>query len=475
MPITAPFPHVADLIRALSISPEVVQGVPNWSFAASGGAVGNVTIDTAGGAGAHDAALATMADGWLVGAQIRWRAGSANAGRFSTVVTCARVAAIVTLTFSNLPTAVLAGDLFYVSVPVPASDISTARTVDALERDITRKTFEKPSSFRGLVRGSGSFVAETFGLASPAVGAAPARDFFSHVLDGIGTRFATTGLVTAGGSTATDIVTVADPTGVVEVGDLVMIGGEVRRVTTLDIVAPFGIIVSPALSAAPAGAVDVFAPERHIPGRTVAIGTTDTGGEASPRSYTVLHLVDGQLTEIRGAVMRPKVSGDFGQPVKLSMEFDGEWAGLYDSSDFDYLLPARTPLAFVLGAAHFGASALCLNSFEFDFGVQTSETLDTCGGLRYDARDRQASCKVVFRETGVLPIMTWDANATSAALLITVGAAAGSAMSFLIPEAVFSASPGHSSVNNTRYWDGTFAATHAQTSVGCGRPYSARF
>lgn len=469
MSTTASFPHINKAIGLLAFCPEIAHGTPNYSLTADGGGNGatSVTVSTVSGA-THNNNLASKAANKFQGLMVYFLANtttSALRGKsYPISASSAPAANVVTLTVSTMAATPAGSDTFYVLAPLPADSVAISPETEDLIRDFVRLTLDAPSSIKGLSKASGSFGLELPGLVTTlGSGATPARDRWSQLLELLGTRRAIAGTTVSGGGSTTTVIDVTDASAFA-VGDLVMIGGEVRRITAINTAAaPDNITITPALSAAPADTTVVYQSEVITP--------YDTGHGTA----TLLWLEDDRLIIVQGAVLTFKLAAAFGQKLAGTVEFDGEFAVAQwsDGAAIGGYQADKSPVAFVAGAIHFGTTQLHVNSFEFDLGHDRQEIRDTSAGIRFFTRARAAMTKVVFRYTAKTPKTTWEKDGAQARLLATIGNSAGNAVGVTHDAQVITAA--ESDVNKTTYWDTTFRAYDDQDAADAVKPRIFRF
>ena len=471
MSTTATFPHINRAVGLFAFNPELVQGTPNYSFTADGGSNSGtaVTIDTTSGA-THNNNIASIAASKFQGGMIYFPTTTATAAlqgkAYPISASSAPATNIVTLTVATMAATPAGTDVFWVLMPLPAEGVAVNPETEDLPRDIVRLTLDMASSIKGLSKASGSFNLELPGLVTTlGNGATPARDRHSQLLELIGSRRAVAGTTVSGSGSTTTVVDVTDASALAE-DDLVMIGGQVRRVTATDTAStPDNITVTPPLSAAPADTTVVYCAEQITP--------YDTGHGTA----TLLWLTDDRLIEVTGAVLNLKWAATFGQKLMATVEFDGEWdpdTQWSDAAQMGGYQEAIKPVPFIAGSCHFGTNELYVNQAEFDLGHDRQELRDTNGGLRFQTRARNATCKVVFRYTGKTPKTTWEADGTEQRLLATVGNSAGAAVG-CEGYAQIGDPASESDVNQTTYWDATFKFFDDQDGANATKPRIFRF
>jgi hypothetical protein len=451
----------------LAFCPEVVQGVKNTRFTASGGTTTTATASTGGGQ--DNAQLAGAAAGFFLGLFLYFLPNTTTAALRGLVVPITAFSeAAGTATFTTtttMPASPANGDSFMVFAPLPASSVSPSFGYENLEREaFERQTLDAPSSVKGLKQCSISFNLEMFGLETPLPnGATPARDRLSRFLEALGQRRAVAGTTVSGGSSTTTVVDVTDASAFA-VGDLVMIGGEIRRITAIDTGAtPDNITVAPALSSAPLDTTVVYQSERFTP--------YDTGHP----SHTILLLRDTQLIQMIGCVFSFGLSGTYGGLTQATIEGDGSDWTIEDTVTLDGAQSTKKALPFVIGETFFGSTGVCVNNFSFELGHGRQALRDTCAGQRQYVTSRDASAQVVFRNTSKTPKDTWEAVGTHDRFLLTVGNVAGAAFA-LTGVAQIQDPAEMADVEGHQYWDASFAFRDDQTDYTTAhKPEIARF
>lgn len=451
----------------LAFCPEIVQGVKNTRFNASGGTATTVTAATSGGQ--DNAQLAGAAAGFFIGLFLYFLPNTTTAALQGLVVPITAFSeAAGTATFTTtttMPASPVNGDSFMVFAALPASGASPSFGYENLEREaFERQTLDAPTSVKGLKQCSLSFNLEMSGLEVPlANSATPTPDRISKFLEAVGQRRAVAGTTVSGGSSTTTVVDVTSAASFA-VGDLVMIDGEIRRITAVDTVAtPDNITVAPALSAAPADTTVVYQSERFTP--------YDTGHP----SLTFLLLRDTQLIQMIGCVVSVGLTGTFGALTQMTVEADGSDWTIEDTVTLDGAQSTKKALPFVIGDVFFGADDLCVNNFAFELGHGRQALRDTCAGQRQYVTSRDASLQVVWRNTVKTPKDTWEAQGTASRLLLAVGNTAGAAFAItgvgqIQDPAAMADVEGH------QYWDASFAFRDDQTDyLTALKPEIARF
>lgn len=443
-------------IGLFGFTPELTQGTPNWNFTADGGANSGtaITIATNGG-NTHNNNLANMTADFLNRCLVYFLSNTATSalqGKVYEITDSAYSSNVVTLTVPTMAATPDAAETFIVFAPIQASDVSVSTGYENLPRnEFERQTLEMPFSNKGLQIVSGSFKFELFGLEQEnGNGDTPRIDRLGQLLTAMGTRASYAGTTVSGSGSTTTVVDVTSAASM-SIGDWVMIGGEAARITAVDTVStPDNITVSPALSAAPAASTEVF------------IGEIVTPDDTGHRSHTVLLARDTQLIECRGCVFSFGASGAFGANLEASAEFDGEAWDIQDSYTIDGQQSTKVAIPYVAGRAYFGTTAIGLNSFEFNLGHGRQQIRDTLASQRQFITTRDATLKCVFRNTGVTPKETWEANGTKDWLFVQVGNAAGACVVF----AGYAQIQDPADMTDTegfQYWDAGFAFRDDQT------------
>jgi len=462
MATTSSFSHINEAIGLAGFCPELVQGTPNYNFTADGGANSGtaVTIDTTSGA-THNNNIASITAEKFQGLQIWFpptTATSALQGKaYNISAQSAPAANIVTLTVDTMAATPAGTDVFWILGVLPIEktmpDVKTA----GLPRDFMRLTLDPASSIAGLSDASGSITFEAFGLNTTlGDGVTPVKDRLSVFLETFyGTRTAASGTAVSGSGSTTTVVDVADASGFA-VGQVVVISGEARKITAIDTAStPDNITLHRALSAAPADTTVVYGSEHFEP--------VDTGHATG----TLFFLADDSLITIYGAIGSVKFSAPFGEIVKCSFDFNGEWdpSQMTDAASLGGYQLAKSPIAFTSTPnVDFNTTELATNAIEFDTGSASVDIQDTeAGGKRFFIRERKAMVNLKFRYKNRTPKYTWEANKTKAYLLACAGTGAGDMIGFgidgHIPEPA-----SMSEVNATRYWDAQFQHYDDQTA-----------
>lgn len=452
-------------IGLFGFTPELTQGTPNWNFTADGGSNSGtaITIATNGGA-THNNNLANMTADFLNRCLVYFLSNtttSALQGKVYEITDSAYSSNVVTLTVPTMAATPDAAETFIVFAPIQASDVSVSPGYENLPRnEFERQTLEMPFSNKGLQTVSGSFKFELFGLEQEnGNGDTPRIDRLGQLLTAMGTRSSKAGILVAsatGASPANSTTNVNIASGslpsALAVGDWVLINNEAARVTaTTDAGADTDYFtVSPALSAAPSASDEIF------------IGEIVTPDDTGHRSHTVLLARDTQLIECRGCVFSFGASGAFGANLEASAEFDGEAWDLQDTYTIDGQQSTKVAIPFVAGRAYFGTTALGLNAFEFSLGHGRQQLRDTAASQRQFITTRDATLKVVFRNTGATPKETWEANGTKDWLFVQVGNAAGACV-VIAGYAQIQDPAEMTDTEGFQYWDAGFAFRDDQT------------
>lgn len=467
MATTSAFAHINEKLGLLAFNPEVTAGTPNWSFTATGGSGTTVTVDTASG-NTHDNAISSAADDFFNGLQVYYldsTSTSALQGQVYDISDFAVSGGTATFTVDTQAATPSSGDVFYVFGALKASEVSVETAPEDLPREFVRQTLDPASSEKGLEITSGSFNFEMPGLLTPSAdGSAPGLDRMSQFLTCIGARSTSAGEAVTGSSSTTTQVDVTDAS-TFSVGQHVLINNQVRKVTAVDTAStPDNIIVSPALSAAPAASDVVYTGETFTP--------DDTGH----RTHTMLFLTDDRLIDVPGCAFSIKFMVDqFGALSMGEAEFDAGAYTYQDAVSLDASQTTKKAIPFTsTGGCHWGSNVLAVNSFEFDLAHGRQELRDTSANLRYDVRERAATCSVTLRDTTKAVKDDWEANKTQAHLIIACGNSAGACVAVAGNAQVQSA--GANNINDTRYWDATFAFVDDQTDAATPqKPLLVRF
>lgn len=473
MATTSTVPYINEQIGIFMISKEIVQGIPNWSFTLNGGSTTTFTIDTTDGL-THNNNIAAMVADYFNGAQIVVvTASNLTVGTTYDITDSAISGGVVTLTVATMSAAAAASDTIYVTWPMKASGISVSLGYESIERDFVRQTLDKPSPLVGLKTCSGSFDVELPGLETPSAdGTAAGIDRYAGLLSVIGTRTAPVGEAVIAGTLGVSTFTVTDAS-TFTVGDLVMVNGECRKVTTVNTAAiPDELTVAPALSAAPVATDIVYS------------GETWTPDDEGHQTLTMLYQKDDRLIEVRGAVCSLKLSAEFGNFPKLSVEFDAAYIDSsgnmngWDLQDaftaFDGSHPTKLPFVFRrCSAKHFGSATMTMRQVEFDLGHGRSEHR-YCDQHHFSITSRAASAAVNFKDVAVTPKESWEANATQGELLLGIGNSAGDAI--LISGNAVATETGMENSNEFSDWSATFQFVDDQTdSATPKKPKLTRF
>lgn len=396
-------------IRLLGFCPEVSQGLPNYDLVSTAtGTTTSITVSTAGAG--QNANLAGLTADFFNQLYVYFKNDTTTAalrGVYRKITATAFSTPTATLTVDTLPAAPVNGDTFILMAPMQASNVSVSVGYENLERDaFERLTLDPPTSNKGLQVVSGSFDLEIFGIESGV-----ALDRMSQFLKCIGSRTAAVATTVSGGSSTTTSIDVTSEANI-SVDDLVLINGEVRRVTA---VTTGNITVAPALSAAPANTDPVLRGEKFVP--------YDSGHP----SHTILHYRDTQMIAMMGCVFTASLEAAFAQNTKLSMSFEGSSFSLTDDVNLDGIQLSKKTLPYIVGDAFFGSTELCANSINFDLGQGFSTLRDLCAGQLKFVTSRSASLGVVFRNRAATPKETWEAQGTGGYLIAQVGNAANNA------------------------------------------------
>lgn len=444
----------------LAFCPEVTQGTKNTKFVANGGTGTTATLDTGGAQ--DNAALAAVSNDFFNGLYIYFAANTTTTalqGQVYKISDFARSSTTCTFTTSETMAASPAsGDVFYVFAPLQAAGASLTFGYENLVREaFERQTLDAPTSQKGLKIVNGSFNLEMWGLEQEnGNGDTPALDRLSQFLLAFGSRRSVAGTTVSGSGSTTTVVDVTSAAGFA-VGDLVLIGGEVRRITAVDTAStPDNITVAPALSAAPADTTEVFGSERFTP--------YDTGHV----SHTILMLRDVQLITAIGCVFSFGISATYGALVQMSCEFDGEDWEIEDTVTLDGEQSTKKALPWTLGEVFFGSTELCVNNFNFTENAGRQALRDTCAGQRQFVTSRDSSLQVVWRNTVKTPKDTWESVGTHDRILLAVGGAAGAAIA-ITGQGQIQDPAAMADVEGHQYWDAAWAFRDDQTDFA--NPY----
>lgn len=321
--------------------------------------------------------------------------------------------------------------------------------VGKVERDFDTQTLDKLSHQASFPNASVTLESELPGLKVPGGnGVTPAKDAFSFLLDCIGDRRAIPGMLADAGSTTTIVTVKTAPIAAgLKAGDWVFINGEFRRISALQDGVPNQITLDRALSNAPAEDDVVYGTEMWTP--------KDEGH----KTITVVHLMDDQLLEARGAVLSLKGDLGWGALPKMSLEGTAEEWAYYDTYALKGILPTNIPAPLMKGECALyvpkGAGSpqiLAVNMASFDFGHSIENVRDSDAGSVYKVIDRNATVNVKFRNKAATP-KTWERDATICELMMQGGNVAGNAI-LLVSHCQFT------QINPTdeaghKYWDAT--------------------
>lgn len=437
------------------ITPELNQGESLFS-AAGLSASGGTTTTATFAAGSSVAALyptggsaALWAD-LLNGCYVYFLPStttSALQGKAYRITDTVWAADVLTLTTETMASAPASGDVCYVLGIPAAKNVSFSFGKENLSReDVVRDYLDKPSSVKGLSMVSGSFDLEPIGLENElGDGDSHVFDVYSHIFEGFGSRDVILGTAVAGGDWGS--TTTGDVTGSsgLSVGDFVMIGGEVRKVTAVSVGATDTITITPALSSAPVNGTEVYGCEKY------------TAYDSGHRAFTIGYLMDDQLVVCKGALISLGISGEFGQIGSLPVEFDAEEFEIVDSATLGGELSPNKPIVFIAGYANFNATELCLASMEFSVGHGREELRDICEGKRFfiTARDSTFSCSL--RDKNKNPKTSWEALGTQALLLAQYGNAPKYCIAVAFNNAQIQEPSSLSDKNGILYYDLSFA------------------
>ena len=452
-----------------AFTPEVTQGTKNNKFEASGGTTTTATVDTTDGL-EDDNAIASAADDFFNGLYMYFDSATTTAdlqGQVYPITDFAVSGGTATFTTTTTMAAAPADtDTFWVLGYLQASSVSLTVGYENLTREMfERQTLDGPSSEKGLKVASGTMNIEIWGLEQEnGSGDTPTPDVMSKFLEAVGERRAVAGTTVSGAGSTTTVVDVTSAANF-QVDDLVLINNEVRQITAVDTAStPDNITVAPALSAAPADTDEVF------------FGELFTPYDSGHLSHTISCLADSQLFELTGAVFSVGASATYGALTQMQVEFDAESWDMTDSSVLDGQQSTKKALPYTLGEVFFGSTEICVNNFNFTLGQGRQLLRDTCAGQRQFVTSRAATMQVVFRNTGVTPKETWEANGTQDRLLVQVGNTAGAAVAFCGNAQIQDPSNPLSDVEGHRFYDATFAYVDDQTdAANADKPLIARF
>lgn len=443
-------------IRLLGFCPEVEQGKANFDLVSTAtGTTTSITVSTAGAG--QNANLAGLEANFFNDLYVYFKSNTTTAalrGVFRKISATAFSAPTATLTVATLPAAPANGDTFLLFAPLQASNPSMTAGYENLERDaFERLTLDPPSSNKGLKVASGSFDLELFGIE-----ASTSQDRLSQFMKALGSRTAPASTTVSGGSSTTTSIDLTSEAGFA-VNDLVLVGGEIRRVAS---VTTGNIVVSPALSAAPIDTTPVLRGEKFTP--------YDSGHP----SHTILHFRDTQLLAMIGCVFSGSIEATFAENSKLSLSFEASDWTLTDDVDLDGIQTAKKTLPFVVGEVFFGTTELCANSINFDLAQGFSTLRDSCAGQLKFVTARAASLGIVFRNKDAAPKNTWEAQGTSAQLFAYVGNAANNAVG-IAGNAQIQDPSEMTDVEGHEHYDATFGFRDDQSAESANKPVLFRF
>lgn len=338
----------------------------------------------------------------------------------------------LTLTLSPALAAARDSATFYIFGRLPATSDFTVGKENLSRLDFRRGSWTPPSNLKGLSQVEGSLESEILGLETQLEKTVtPVLDRYSHLLSAIGTRSAHEGGTTTSGSTTTTIELDTSNANVFSAGDAVLIGEEVAYVTeAVEDAGGDSIIVSPALSSAPASGVAVFAGEKITP--------DDTG----QLSLTVVELIDDQLFQHKGCLINLSLASQFSQTLSVSIEATGEDFALTDSFSISGNIPLASknvtpaaPVKFVQGRAYFGTTELDCSNVDFNYNIERSVVRDTgdsdTASQTVIVTGRAPSAGVSFRNKSKTFKDTTEANGTQSRLLLQFGAEAGACIAII--------------------------------------------
>ena len=403
-------------IGRVFITPELNQGESLFSAAgltASGGTGTTITLTA-------DSSVTnlypTAAADWndlLNGCYVFFLASTTTSGLRSKayrISDTAWASDVLTLTTETMDATPQNGDVFYVLGQVAAKGMSMSFGKENLTReDVIRDYLDKPSSVKGLSVISGSFDLELIGLEnSLGNGESHVFDHYSHIFEGFGQREVVLGTSVASnwGSATTGDVTGSSG---LEAGDYIMINAEVRRVTSVTVGATDTIVVTPAFSSAPLSGAEVNGCEKYV------------AWDSGHRAFSIGHLMDDQLVVAKGCLLSMGISGEFGQLVNMSVEFDGEDYEIVDSAALGGEFTVNKPIPFITGQAHFAGTELALASLEFSAGHGREEIRDTDENKRFFITSRDCSLSCSIRDKSKDPKTTWEEAGTQGVLIAQIG------------------------------------------------------
>lgn len=225
---------------------------------------------------------------------------------------------------------------------VPAEGVTVTLTKPPIEREVQRSGLgQSISSTPGQKGGTVAFKIPLHGLATAgASGVAAALDPWLDALIkacgySVNLDTGTAVIAVPTGTTTTTVVEV-DSAATITVGTLVMIAGEIRLVTATNTAGTDTITVTPALSAAPAGATVVYASATAL--------IDDADYEPTTCAFAWKH--NGDEVTLLGCAGTLKVEPyDAGTRPMLSLEFQvNSWANTTNKTDVPTSVTYRSPL-----------------------------------------------------------------------------------------------------------------------------------
>ena len=381
----------------------------------------------------------------------------------------------LTLTITPALPAARNSATFYIFGRLPATSDFTIGKENLSRLDFRRGSWTPPSNLKGLSQVEGSLESEILGLETALEKTvSPVLDRYSHLLAAIGTRSAHEGGTTTTGSTTTTIELDTSNANVFSAGDAVLIGEEVAYITeAVEDAAGDSIVISPALSSAPASGVAVYAGEKFTP--------DDTG----QLSLTVVELVDDQLFQHKGCVINLSLASQFSQTLTLTVEATGEDFALTDSFSIAGNIPLASknttppaPIKFVQGRAFFGTTELDVSNVDFNYNIERSVVRDTgdadTASQTVIVTGRAASAGVSFRNKAKTFKDTTEANGTQSRLLLQFGAEAGNAIA-IIGNAQPSDPATYGDNEGISTYDATFAFVDDEVATSYNKAFFYRF
>lgn len=256
---------------------------------------------------------------------------------------------------------------------VPAEGLEYTPAQDFIEREV--QTLVLGQHVAGVVGRKGGTVKFKTGIpgnstAGASTVAAVAQQWFKECLEGCGLASnADTGTVVSGAGSTTTVVDVSSAAAI-EVGNFVMISGEVRMVTAVDTGAtPDNITVTPALSGAPANAVVVYA------------GVKFSTSDGDPGTVTFVAKGDNTLYRFLGCKGTAKLEDvEAGKRPMISWEFQVDtWDTTEPSNTFPSPILTNHIKTATGGAVLWGTTATVTAGFTFDQGRTLQEKASVAG------------------------------------------------------------------------------------------------